>query len=300
MSWHKPTILLAGPASAKLFLILGATKRLCEEKDFLSDVKVFAGVSAGAAMTLLLVCGYTIDEIIDLCMDITIIEDIAHINLDEAREKLGLIRNQTIENRLSEAIVKKIGFIPTLKQLYCITGLEWTAVAFNVDKMKGEFFNKDNDPDMSVLELVMMSMCVPILIQPRKYKGYSYVDGALTQPLPVLYFDHSDNKILALHISAEEDLSYSDQSSSTFLYRLVHAGMSAIKDFNIEYASENVKYIPLKTNIKDITGLTLSKETRQKMVDYGYACASNFLKVNSDPEKYQINLGENEEIPFQV
>jgi predicted acylesterase/phospholipase RssA len=296
----RPTILLAGPASAKAFLIAGSIKRLYEEKDFFSDVQIFAGVSAGAAMTLLLVCGYSIDEIIDLCMDLSIVDDIASINLDEAREKLGLIRNQTIEKTLYDAITKKIGFIPTLKQLYCITGVEWTAVAFNVDKMKGEFFNKDNEPDMSVLELVMMSMCVPILIQPRKYKGYNYVDGALTEPLPILHFDRSGHKILALHISAEEDLSYSDQSSTTFFYRLIHAGMSAIKEFNIQYSSENVKYIPLKTNIKDITGLTLSKETRQKMVDYGYACSSNFLKINSDPEKYTINLGENEEIPFQI
>ena len=295
-----PTILLAGPSGPKAFLINGAIKRLYEEKDFLSDVKHFVGVSAGAATTLLLVIGYTIDEIIEMCMDLSIIEDIANINLDEAREKLGLIKNQTIEKKLTEAISKKIGFIPTLKQLYCITGLEWTAVAFNVDKIKGQFFNKDNHPDMSVLELVMMSMCVPGLIQPRKYNGDNFLDGAITQPLPILEFDHSGNKILALHIASEEDLSYSDQSTTTFLYRLIHAGMTALKDLNIKYSSENVKYIPLETNIKDITGLTLSRETRQKMVDYGYACASNFLKINSDPEKYRINLGENEEIPFQV
>lgn len=296
----KPTLFLCGPSGPKLFLQCGATKRLFEEKDFLSDVKQYAGVSAGAAMTLLLVVGYSIDEIIELCMDLSIIEDIANINLDEAREKLGLIKNQTIEKKLCEAIIKKIGFIPTLKQLYCITGLEWTAVAFNVDKIKGEFFNKDNSPDMSVLELVMMSMCVPGLIQPRKYKGDNFLDGAITQPLPILEFDHSGNKILALHISSEEDLSYSDQSTTTFLYRLIHAGMTELKYLNMKYSSENVKYIALKTNIKDITGLTLSKDTRQKMVDYGYACASNFLKINSDPKKYEINLAENEEIPFRI
>jgi predicted acylesterase/phospholipase RssA len=167
-----------------------------------------------------------------------------------------------------------------------------------MDKIKGQFFNKDNSPDMSVLELVMMSMCVPGLIQPRKYKGDSFLDGAITHPLPILQFDHSGNKILALHISSEEDLSYSDESGTTFMYSLFHGGMSEIKDLNIKYSSENVKYIALKTNIKDITGLTLSKETRQKMVDYGYASAANFIKINSDPEKYNINLGENEEIPF--
>ena len=296
----KPSLLLCGPSGPKAFLIAGSIKRLYEEKDFLSDVKHFVGVSAGAATTLLLVVGYTIDEIIDFYMELSIIDDIANINLDEDREKFGLIKNETIEKKLALAITQKIGFIPSLKQLYCITGLEWTAVAFNVDKIKGQFFNKDNHPDMSVLELVMMSMCVPGLIQPRQYKGDSFLDGAITQPLPILEFDHSGNKILALHISSDEDLSYADKSGPTFIYKLFHGGMAEIKDLNLKYSSSNVKYIPLKTNIKDITGLTLSRETRQKMVDYGYAYASNFLKINSDPEKYRINLGENEEIPFHI
>ena len=295
----KPDVFLCGPSAAKLFLEIGGAKRLYEEPDFMSDVKHFAGVSAGAAMTLLLVLGYTVDEIIDLCMDLTIIDDLATINLDEAKEKFGLIRNQTIEKKLFDAIARKIGFIPTLKQLYCLTGLEWTAVTFNVDKMKEEFLNYLSEPDLSVLEAVMMSMALPFLIQPRQYRGYSFLDGAITAPLPTLYFDHSGNKVLALYISSEEDLSYSDKQPTTFLYRLVQAGMKALRDFNIEYSSENVKYIPLKTSIKDITGLFLSKETRQKMVDYGYSCASNFLKVNSDPDKYKINLGENEEIEFK-
>jgi predicted acylesterase/phospholipase RssA len=121
----KPDLLLCGPSGPKAFLITGAIKRLYEDKNFLADVKHFVGVSAGAATTLLLVVGYTIDEIIDFYMDLSIIDDIANINLNEVREKFGLIRNQTIEKRLSDTVTKKLGFIPTLKQLYCITGLEW-------------------------------------------------------------------------------------------------------------------------------------------------------------------------------
>ena len=295
----KPTIILAGPSGAKMFYFTGVMKRLYEEPNFLSDVKHFAGVSAGSAMTLLLVIGYTIDEIIDLCMDLTIIDDLATINLDEAREKFGLIKNQTMEKKLSDAIVRKIGFIPTMQQLYCITGLNWTAVTFNVEKVEAQFLNRETQPNLSVLEAVMMSSAVPILIQPRQYQGEYFFDGAVTAPLPTLHFDHSGNKVLALYISSEEDLSYSDKQATTRLYRLVQAGMKALRDFNIQYSSENVKYIPIKTSIKDITGLFLSKETRQKMIDYGYSCASDFLKVNSDPDKYKINLGENEEIEFK-
>ena len=296
----KPNILLCGPSGAKLFLIGGGTKRLFDEPDFLSDVKHFAGVSAGAALTLLIIVGYKINEIIELCMDLTIVDDLTNISLDEAREKLGLIRNQTIEKKLSDAIIRKIGFIPTMKQLFCLTGLTWTAVAFNVDKMRSEFFNKDTEPDLSVLEAAMMSMAVPLLIQPRKYRGDCFVDGGVVSPLPVLHFDHSGNKVLALYICGEEDLSYSDKQPTTFLYRLIHSGMKALREFNIQYSSANVKFIPLKTVVKDTTGISLDKETRQKMVEYGYSCADSFLKINSNPDKYDIILKENEEIPFEI
>lgn len=295
----KPDIILCGPAGAKAFLLTGAVKRLFREENFLENVHTWAGVSAGASLSLLLVIGYKIEEIIDLCMDMNIVEDIININLDEAREKLGLIRNKSMEEKLKEAIVKKIGYIPTLKQLYLLTGVNLVMVTFNLDKYRVEYLNKDSEPDLSCLEAAMMSMAVPLLIQPRKYKGNVYCDGAIGAPYPVLHFDKNNDKVLGLYISSEEDLYCSDKKPTSYVYRLVQAGMRTLRNFEIEYSSKNVKNICLKTLIKDTTGLSIDRETREKMVDYGYDCADNFLKVNMQPEKYEYQLEDNEEIEFE-
>ena len=299
MEIWRPDVIMAGPAGAKGYLIIGCLKRLYEEKNFLDNVKIWSGVSAGASISLLIVIGYTICEIQDLTMDMNIIDDIVSINLDEAREKLGLIRNKTVEDKLKSSIISKLGFIPTLKQLYLITGKHLVLVTFNLDKYRVEYLDKDTEPDLSCLEAAMMSMAVPLLIQPRKYKGDSYVDGAVGAPYPVLHFDNNGNKVLGLYISSEEDLYCSDKKPANYIYRLIQAGMRTLRNFEISYASKNVKNISLKTLIKDTTGLTIGKEKREEMIEHGYQYAQNFLLINNDPEKYNFNIEENEEIPFE-
>lgn len=296
--WN-PDVILIGPAGAKAFLLMGVLKKLFQEPDFFKNVHTWAGVSAGAAISLLLSIGYTIQDIEDLSMDINIVEDIININLDEARQKLGLIKNKTLEDTLKKAIIKKVGFIPTMKQLYLITGVNLVLISFNLDTYKTEFFSKDSEPDLSCLEAVMMSMTVPVLIQPRKYKGSTYVDGAVAAPYPVLHFDKNNDKVLGIYVSSEQDL-YTSDKAANYIFRLVQSGMRTIRHFNIEYSSDNVKHIPVQTNIKDVTGLSISKEVREQMIEYGYRTGENFLKINENPEKYDINLKDNEEIPFEL
>ena len=164
--------------------------------------------------------------------------------------------------------------------------------------MRPEFLDKDTEPDLSCVEAAMMSMAVPILMLPRKYKSNVYIDGAIGSPYPVSAFDHDENKILGMYISSEVDLYSSDKNPTNFIYRLVQAGIKVIRDKEIEHSSSNVKHSPLKTLIRDTTGISIDKESRYLMVEQGYNCAETFLKINTNPEKYNLNISEIEEIPF--
>jgi len=73
--------------------------------------------------------------------------------------------------------------------------------------------------------------------------------------------------------------------------------MKALRDLNIEMASQNVKHIALKTDFRDTTGLMIDEKGRQQMIENGYNLADSFLKLTLHPEKYVI-ISENEEIPF--
>jgi predicted acylesterase/phospholipase RssA len=292
-----PNTIILGPGGSKGILELGALKRLYEEPEYMKNVNKWIGISAGAAIGLLLVCGYYIDEIIELCMNMSIIDDVIHMDLLEAKQKLGLLKNKTVEEKLKECVIKKFGKIVTLRELYEQTNLYYCAVTSNLDKLIPEYLDKDTEPDLSCVEAAMMSMAVPILMQPRIYKGFTYLDGALGNTLPILKYDNGQNKILAIYISSEEDIVSSQISLTTFLYRLIQFSMKVMRDMNIECGSKNVKTIALKTTHKDTTGLSINKEARQQMVKQGYETADDFLKIGLHPEKYEI-IPDGEEIPF--
>ncbi len=287
----KPDLVLLGPGGAKGFLEVGCCKRLFEEKDFLKNVTDWVGVSAGAAISLLIIIGYTPDEVNDICLSIDLIDDLITINLDDAKEKLGLISNKTVEDTLIKYVKAKCNCIPTLQHLYELTGKTYTAVTYNTDKMREEYLNKNTEPKLSCIEATLMSMAIPGFIQPRKYKGCVYVDGAIAAPYPVLEYDDGRN-ILGIFISSEQDNYSSNKKIMHFTYRLIQAGMKRSRDIEIKYSSDRVKHICLKTSIKDTIGISISDGDKKGMVDHGYKCATQFLTINSNPDKYVEDEGE--------
>ena len=294
----QPDIVLLGPGGSRAILEIGTLKRLFEEEGFTNKVKTWAGVSAGAGIALLIVCGYTPIEIEEICSGVTILDDVLSINLDEAAKNLGLVKLKGIEAKLSQVVSAKFGFIPTLKQLYVLTGLELSVVAFNVDKMEPAFLEKNTAPDLSCVESVMMSISIPILFQPRKYNGDTYIDGAVGACYPLSHYDNGENFVLGMYISSDEEYINLENNPMKYIYRLIHCSMKVLRDMEIKYASDKVKHIILKTSFTDTTGLTMDQQTRNNLLRAGYIAADNFLKINKNPEKYSFSLEESQEIPF--
>ena len=299
LKWS-PDVLILGPGGSRGILLIGALKRFFEEKDFLSNVKIWAGVSIGAAISLLLVCGYKIEEIIEISSGISIIDDVLAINLDEVTRNLGVMKLKSIEDKLKHFVTLKFGLIPTLQHLYVLTGLELSVVTFNCNKMRIEFLDRHNTPDLCCINATILSMSIPILFQPRKLKSDLCIDGAIGNPLPLTHYDINGNKVLGMYICSDDDFTNLDNNPINFLYRIIHASMKVLRDMELKYASNNVKTIMLNTSFKDTTGLTINEDARQQMIETGYHLADSFLKINSNPGKYDVKLGENEEIPFSI
>lgn len=296
-----PNVILCGPGGSRGILLLGALKRFFEEKigdkNFLGQVKIWAGVSIGAAISLLIVSGYTVEEIIDISLGVSLIEDIMNINLNDITRNLGLMKLQSIEEKLKHFIHLKFGKIPTLQELYEITNLELSVVTFNCNKMRSEFLDRHTTPELSCVEAAILSMTIPILFQPRKLKSDLCIDGAIGSPFPVTHYDVNDRKVIGMYISSEDDYLNLDKNPLNFLYRLIHASMKVLRDTEIKYSSPNVKTLKLTTDFKDTTGLTMGKEAREEMLNKGYDIADSFLKLLLESDKY-VFIPESEEIPF--
>jgi predicted acylesterase/phospholipase RssA len=295
-NYWTPDVIVLGPGGAKGFLELGLLLAF-EKENYYSNTRIWLGCSVGSAIALLVVCGYTITEIVNDCMSVNIINDITDVNLDYISEKPGLLNIKSVKKLIKLRVRQKFGMIPTLKQLYMITGLFLELVTFNVDKQRPEYLSKDTEPNLSCVKATLMSMSIPGLICPQIYKGHTYVDGALGDPYPILEYDDNINRILGVYIDSEHSTHSSDKNPIRFLYRCAQASMKRLRDRSLEAASNNCKHIPLKTPILDTTGLSLNNNMKKSMIEHGYKTGIIFINRLKYPEKYRLVLEEDEELP---
>ena len=291
-----PDVITLGPGGAKGFLELGLLLAF-EQENYYSNTRIWQGCSVGSAIALLIVCGYTVTEIINDCISLNIINDITDINFDHIKEKPGLLNIKSVENLMKLRVRQKFGMVPTLKQLYMITEILLELVTFNVDKERSEYLSKNTEPNLSCVEAVIMSMSIPGLICPRIYKGHAYVDGAVGDPYPILEYDNNINRILGIYIDTEHSSYSSDKNPLRFLYKCAQASMKRLRDRSIKASSNMCKHIPLKTPVFDTTGLSLDTKAKKGMIEHGYKTGIIFMNKIKHPETYQLNLNDDEEIP---
>ncbi len=196
-SW-RPTAIIIGPGGLKGFIYLGALRAL-EQNNWLSNVTSYTGVSVGSMISLMLICGYTIDEIIKIANSRNftgdLINSIARLfNLDI------LAPDKSIINILNDKVTEKFGKVLTLKELYDLTGVEFTAVSLNVDIGNVIYFNYKNHPNLSATLAVAASIGVPGVLPRVEYEDDIHVDGALGDPYPVMSYKNTNHKVLGIYI----------------------------------------------------------------------------------------------------
>src|SRR6056297_3123288 len=91
-SWT-PELIVLGPGGVKGFLELGSLLVL-EKWGWLDNVHTFVGVSVGAIISLLLICGYKVSEIIAEAADANIFQDMSTVRFSDIKGNVGLVSNE--------------------------------------------------------------------------------------------------------------------------------------------------------------------------------------------------------------
>jgi|DewCreStandDraft_4_1066084.scaffolds.fasta_scaffold02793_20 predicted acylesterase/phospholipase RssA len=292
--WN-PEILVLGPGGIKGFLFLGALLIL-ESEGYLERIKTFVGVSVGAIISLLLVAGYTVTEIISEAVDTSLFQDISCINLTEIKENTGLISNRSIKEKLIARIEDKFGKILSLQELYDATGLEFMCVTMNLDQDKAEYISRKTYPQMSCVDAVLLSMNIPLLFYKLKYRGCVYIDGAFANPYPIDVYDDGKRDILGMYITSSNPAHHVpvDSHLALYLYKIIDSSMTQIRERIIRSSSPRCKHLELISPTFDTTGLTVDLKLKSQMITIGYTAAKEFLDKISGKE-IDVLLGKNQE-----
>lgn len=293
----QPRVLVVGPGGIKGLKVLGFLSPL-EDFGLLNKIDTYCGVSIGAIITLLIICGYQIREIVGEAVIFDIFKEISTFDFQSIIINKGLISNEPAKKRLTQLVINKFGNVPSLYGLYMRTGKSLTIVTLNATDEECVMMNPFTHPDVSCVDATMFSMNIPYVFYQLIYNNKTYVDGALANPYPVDYFDDGNTNILGIYMKT----CYSEQLSTIsshnigpflqknerkinplplgiFSLKIIHSLMDQRRYTVIQQSSSKCRHICLITKNTDSLGLgsTMSVEDKAHLLVEGYNDGKNFL-----------------------
>lgn len=291
--WY-PRVIVLGPGGVKGLQILGFLSPL-EDAGLFKYTDIYCGVSVGALISLLLVAGYEIREIVGEAAKLDLFKDIESFAFNSIINNRGLISNEPIKKRLTELIVNKFGTVPNLQNLYLQTGKSLITGTLNATDEICVMMGPSTHPNISCIDATMFSMNIPFVFYQLIYQGKVYVDGALGNPYPVDYFDDGNTNILGVYLKTDHNtttqrtLTVNNQiiqrieeqpetlPFSTYTFKIIQSLMDQRRNHIIQQSSQKCKHVCLKTTTKDTTGYSVSIEEKGHMLVNGFNAGKDFL-----------------------
>jgi len=210
------TICISG-AGIKIMNILGFLHFLNLKKPFIEKVKNFSGTSAGAIICSLLLVGYLPLEILIYFCKNEVNELLHYINTD--KNNLGLINIEPVKTYFENMFINKIGFVPTLKQLFSLNHKYFVCCSYNLSKEEKVYFDHIKTPDIKISDAVIASSLVPLMFTKWKINEDIYIDGGIFNVFPLEQIsDKYTSKILGIIVkNNNKDL----ENTSNYILKIV-------------------------------------------------------------------------------
>ena len=178
----------------------------------------FAGTSAGAIITLLSACGFAPMEIFTEVYSIHNFfkpgstSASLRANFFEIVKDFGLISIKPAFELVENMIIKKLGKIPTLRELFLERGKRYYATAVNLSKMRLEYFTPERNPNLKATDAAKISSGLPFIFQRTKYRGDYYVDGGLGDNFPIEAINPEGKRILGVTVTGTDRIDASSDN----------------------------------------------------------------------------------------
>lgn len=266
---------------------LGALHKYWEEGLINFDsIKKFSGASVGAYICLLINVGYTPMEIfasiykMERFFEKVKTEKIWDTFKQYYYSDFGILSNEIMNNEITRLVEAKLGKVPTLFELYELTGKELYISVGNVTKMSMEYFSYKTQPHINCITAARMSGNLPGVFPKMMYNGYCYVDGGIGDNFPLSCIDDGKIKILGLLVKGGFN---TDSENESFLNYMMKSQMISIKsneNFQLKNAGNNVSTVSIL--LKKILFIELSLTPKEKMDMFvrGYTMAEFSLPIS--------------------
>lgn len=277
---YYPRVLVIGPGGQKGLMAVGFLSAL-EDAGILKYADTYCGVSVGAIISLLIVVGYDIRDIINSIINFDIFEDLASFSLRGVIDNKGLLSNQSIRSKLSKLIVDKFGMIPSLNGLYLRTGKALTVVTFNTTDNVCEIMNPFDNPDESCLDVTMCSINIPFIFYEMVHKGKTYIDGAFGNPYPIKYFDDGNTNVLGIFMKSE---CTNEKGIENYLTKILDSILYQRVNDIIDTSSNCCRHVILESKVAGFIGYNLSPYDKAVLLVDGHKMGTEYIKEYRAPK----------------
>ena len=262
------SILVISGGGINGFCILGVLKKLTELK-MLENIETYCGTSVGAIICFLLLIGYTTTEIFELLVEIDF-SLVFQYNIDELFNDvhLGLMSQEPTIYIIGTLMKRKNCSVKiTFKELFNKYNKKIIITGVCLNDCKLHYFNNELTPDMKILDALRITMSIPILFKPVKYKNQIFVDGALGNNYPIDYFKEEDlEKIIGINItnSYEYNNIFNDQIEYFLqIFKCMIKNMMKINNELYDKYTINIKY-------QNINDWNIDNEQKIELFNIGY------------------------------
>lgn len=270
------TLVLCG-GSCKCISFCGALRYL-KEYDMLNNINHIVGVSAGSLIGLFYILNYTPSEIISevekLNSKYIFGQELSMwslpSNIYTLIKNLGICDGSHLRNQLCALFSRKmIPFSITFEELYEKTNIKFTVSATNLQSRQLESFNHIITPNLSVIDALQASMCIPFIFQPININGELYIDGGMKDNLPISLTDKHEH-ILALKLDTEENFEHNNNYYPFIQYISDIIEILFSNVWHYDNNKPNVDIINIHIPYINILNFNLTGEDIQTLVNSGY------------------------------
>lgn len=152
-------------------------------------IKGLAGTSIGSVVCLFLLLNYSLNEIVTFCKLYMKTNNQININLDVSQifKKLGLMEVDILKKFIQSIIYHKLDkYDLKMNELYEFSRIPFYFSTYNITLETGEMLNYKQN--ISVVDAIVASCCIPLVFTPYDIGGYHYADGCLHKNLPTDLF----------------------------------------------------------------------------------------------------------------
>lgn len=241
------------------------------------QIKKILGTSIGSVLSFLYIIGYSPDELLNIVLDKNF-KDFCNLSITTLIKDFGLDNGNKIVSWLEQLTEEKgISKNITFKEIKQELDIEINITCSNLNFYKAEILNYKNCPDLEIIKAIRMSIAVPFIFTPVKWKENLYVDGALLSKFPLELFSQEKEKTLAIKL--EEDKSENKNSIKNiydFGYHVLKCIISKSKIKDVE----NFNILSISIDQKDFLNFQMSASKKLEIFIKGQKCAQIFCEKN--------------------